>query len=174
MTLETLLARAAITDVLHDYARGADRADMALIARAYHDDAIEDHGGTFLGPAADYLALMARVLPGAPRMTHMVTNIRIEVKGSRARAESYWLTFSRREGEAPFDSLTMARILDLFEERGCGWRIAHRRLSWEWNHEMPLAETWGRGQIAPDPAKLVRGGKLPEDLSGTDWWRDWL
>ncbi|WP_416908083.1 MAG: nuclear transport factor 2 family protein [Polymorphobacter sp.] len=170
MTLEDLLSRAAIADVLHNYAKGADRGDVSLIAPAYHDDAIEDHGGTFLGPAADYLAGMAKILPTAPRMTHMVTNLLIDVDGSRARAESYWLTFSRREGEAPFDSLTMARILDKFENRGDGWKIAHRRLTWEWNHEMPLNESWGRGQIAPDPARLVRGAKKPDDLAYSDWW----
>lgn len=174
MTIEDLLARAAIADVLHNYAKGADRGDVALIAAAYHDDAIEDHGGTFLGPAADYLKGMAKVLPTAPRMTHMVTNLLIDVDGNRARAESYWLTFSRREGTEPFDSLTCARILDKFEDRrglgGDGWRIAHRRLTWEWNHEMELAESWGRGQIAPDPAKLVRGGKKPDDLAYGEWW----
>ncbi len=170
MTIDALLARAAIADVLHNYAKGADRGDVSLIAAAYHDDAIEDHGGTFLGPAADYLAGMAKVLPTAPRMTHMVTNLLINVDGSRARAESYWLTFSRREGAEPFDSLTMARILDKFEDRGHGWKIAHRRLTWEWNHEMPLAESWGRGQIAPDPHKLVRGAKKPDDLAYSDWW----
>lgn len=170
MTVEELLARAAISDVLHRYAKGADRGDVDLIAPAYHDDAIEDHGGTFLGPAAEYLKGMAKVLPTAPRMTHMVTNMLIEVAGTSARVESYWLTFSRREGDEPFDSLTMARILDKFEDRGSGWKIAHRRLSWEWNHEMPLNESWGRGQIAPDPAKLVRGGKKPDDLAYSDWW----
>lgn len=174
MTIEDLLARAAIADVLHNYAKGADRGDVSLIAAAYHDDATEDHGGTFLGPAADYLKGMAKVLPTAPRMTHMVTNMLIEVAGQTARVESYWLTFSRREGAEPFDSLTMARILDKFEDRrshgGSGWRIAQRRLTWEWNHEMPLNESWGRGQIAPDPEKLVRGGKKPDDLAYGDWW----
>lgn len=164
------MARAEIADVLMRYAKGADRGDIELVAPAYHDDAIEDHGGTFLGPAAEYLRGMAKVLPTAPRMTHMVTNVLIEVSGKRARVESYWLTFSRREGAEPFDSLTMARILDKFEDRGTGWKIAHRRLSWEWNHEMPLAESWGRGQIAPDPAKLVRGGKKPDDLAYSAWW----
>lgn len=174
MTIDELLARAAITDVLLCYAKGADRGDIDLIAAAYHDDAIEDHGGTFLGPAAEYLRGMARVLPNAPRMTHMVTNIIIEVAGRTARVESYWLTFSRREGTEPFDSLTMARILDKFEDRGGHgsnvWKIAHRRLTWEWNHEMPLAESWGRGQIAADSEKLVRGGKKPDDLAYSAWW----
>jgi len=44
------------------------------------------------------------------------------------------------------------------------WKIAARRLVWEWNHEMAMAETWGRGIIAPEGATLTRGAKMPDDL----------
>lgn len=170
LTIEQLLDRQEIEDVLLGYARGADRGDADLIAAAYHPDAIEDHGGTFLGPAADYVALMRKVLPHAPRMSHIVTNLAITLDGDDAVSEAYFLTFSRREGiPDPFDSLTMARIVDRWERRDSAWKIAHRRLAWEWNHEMPLAESWGRGQIVPDPSLLVRGGKKPDDILYGDW-----
>lgn len=172
LTIDELLDRQEIHDVLVSYARGADRGDADLIAAAYHDDAIEDHGGTFLGPAKDYVAMLRRILPGAPRMSHILTNVLIELDGDRAVSECYFLTFSRRDtGDEPFDSLTMARVVDRFERRDGAWRIAHRRLAWEWNHEMPMNETWGRGLIAPDPSKLVRGGKKPDDILYGDWLR---
>ncbi len=169
--LQALIDKQAIHEVLIRYCRGADRGDADLIAAAYHDDAIEDHGGTFKGKASDYIEMLRKVLPSAPRMTHATTNVLIELDGDRARAESYILTFSRRDGiEDPFDSLTMARVIDRFEKREGRWAIAHRRLAWEWNHEMPLKESWGRGAIAPDPDKLVRGGKKPDDLLyNWDW-----
>lgn len=170
--LRALLDKQAIYEVLVSYCRGADRGDADLIAAAYHDDAIEDHGGTFKGPAADYVATMRKVLPKAPRMTHAITNIMIELDGDRALTECYIMTFSRRDTgvEDPFDSLTMARVIDRFERRDGRWAIAHRRLAWEWNHEMPLHESWGRGAIAPDPAALVRGAKKPDDiLYSQDW-----
>ena len=53
---------------------------------------------------------------------------------------------------------------DRLERRDGVWRIAARRLAWEWNHEMPMAETWGRGLLAPDPTVLVRGAKAPNDI----------
>lgn len=163
--LQALLDRQEIYDVLIKYARGADRGDIELIESAYHPDAIEDHGGTFLGPASEYVAMLRKILPNAPRMSHIVTNVLIELDGDRARAECYFLTFSRRSaGDESFDSLTMARTVDRFEKRNGAWKIAHRRLAWEWNHEMELRETWGRGQIAPDPSKLVRGAKKPDDI----------
>jgi hypothetical protein len=172
MTVEQLLDRQEIEDVLLRYARGADRADLALIADAYHPDAIEDHGGVFVGPAADYVAMLARILPSAPLMTHLCTNIMIELDGDHALAECYFLTFSRREGETEsYDSLTMARVVDRFERRDGAWRIAHRRLAWEWNHEMPIAETWGRGTIIPDLSSAVRGARKPHDILYGDWTR---
>lgn len=163
--VQALLDKQDITEVLVSYCRGVDRRDPDLVARAYHDDAIEDHGGTFLGPASDYMDMLRRILPTAPRMTHTITNILIELDGDRALTECYFLTFSRRETATDaFDSLTLARAVDNFERRDGRWAIAHRRIAWEWNHEMPLAETWGRGQIAPDPDALVRGAARPDDI----------
>ena len=163
--IQALLDKQAIQEVLVRYCRGADRADLDLIASAYHPDAIEDHGGTFKGPARDYLAQMAAVLPGARYMSHSTTNILIELDGEAAHVESHILTFSRmrKDGEK-FETLTLARAIDRFEKRQGAWKIAHRRLVWEWNTELPFAETWGRGLIAPDPSVLVRGAKKPDDL----------
>lgn len=172
-SIEELFDRQEIYDLLVNYARGADRGDADLIAAAYHDDAIEDHGGTFLGPATEYVEMLRKILPKAPRMSHIVTNINIELDGERAYTECYFLTFSRRDTvENPYDSLTMARVIDKMERRNGEWKIAHRRLVWDWNHEMPLRETWGRGEIAPDPDKLVRGAKKPDDILYGDWLRN--
>lgn len=172
LTIEELLDRQEIEDLLVGYARGADRGDVALIERAYHDDAVEDHGGVFVGPARDYVEMLRRILPGAPLMTHICTNITIELDGDHALTECYFLTFSRREADAEsFDSLTMARCVDRFERRAGRWAIAHRRLAWEWNHEMPLNESWGRGTIIPDLARAVRGAKKPHDILYGDWTR---
>jgi len=172
-SVEELFDRQEIYDLLVNYARGADRGDITLIENAYHDDAIEDHGGTFMGPASEYVDLLRTVLPKAPRMSHIVTNINIELDGDRAYTECYFLTFSRREKiEDPFDSFTMARVIDRMERRDSGpWKIAHRRLAWDWNHEMPLNESWGRGEIAPDPGKLTRGAKKPDDILYGSWLR---
>lgn len=163
--IQALLDKQAITDVINLYLRGADRADADLIAAAYHPDAIEDHGGVYKGSASDYVALMAKMLPKAGVMNHLATNIVIELDGDVAHAEHYILAFARmkKDGEK-FDTLTLARAIDRFERRGGEWRIAHRQLAWEWNHEMPFAESWGRGTMFPPGTELVRGAKKPDDL----------
>ncbi|MEO1310877.1 MAG: nuclear transport factor 2 family protein [Pseudomonadota bacterium] len=164
--IDALLDKQAIYEVLVKYCRGADRGDADLIAECYHPDAHENHGGTFDGSAEAYVSMLRKVLPTAGRMTHLITNILIELDGHAAQTECYILTFSRRgEGtDEAYDSLTSARLIDDFEKRDGAWKIARRRLAWEWNHEMPYRETWGRGMIAPDPAALVRGGKKPNDI----------
>lgn len=167
--VQALLDKQAITEVLNLYLRGADRADIDLIAAAYHPGAIEDHGGVYYGPAEAYVATMAEQLPHAKIMNHLCTNVLIDLDGDTAKVESYILAYARmkKDGEK-FDSMTLARAIDRFERRSGAWRIAHRRLIWEWNHDMPFAETWGRGLMTDDPAKLARGRKKPDDA----WYRE--
>ncbi len=163
--LQGLLDKQEITEVLMRYSRAVDRADVELLKACYHADATEDHGGVFSGTAADYIAKIGPVLPKAGVLTHAVSNVLIELEGDSARAEAYITTFARmkKDGEK-FDTLTLARTVDRFERRAGVWRIAARRMSWEWHHEMPLAESWGRGLLAPDAAALIRGGKMPNDI----------
>ena len=162
--LQILLDRQAIGDVLISYCRAVDRADLDLLRSCYHPDATEDHGGTFAGSASDYIDGLAPILPRGGTMTHTTTNLLIELDGDRARVESHILAFARlkKDGEK-FDTLSLARAVDLFEKRDGRWKIAARHMVWEWNHDMPMSETWGRGIIAPDPTVLVRGRKKPDD-----------
>lgn len=162
--VQSLLDKQDITEVLMRYSRGADRADTDLIRDCYHPDATEDHGGVFKGRAMDYIDVIAPQLPKLAVISHAVSNILIELNGDFADVEAYITTFCRmkKDGEK-FDTLTLARTIDRFERRAGRWRIAARRLTWEWQHEMPMRETWGRGLMAPDPAVLVRGGKKPHD-----------
>ncbi|MHC3127370.1 hypothetical protein OB03_08775, partial [Brevundimonas sp. GN22] len=60
--IQALLDKQAITEVIHQYLRGADRADAELIGQCYHPDAWEDHGGIYDGPADAYVAVMAKML----------------------------------------------------------------------------------------------------------------
>jgi hypothetical protein len=164
--LQGLLDRQEIVDVLHRYSRAVDRADLELLRSCYHPDAHEDHGGVFSGPAMAYVDALAPVLPRAGILNHLVTNVLVEFDAPAiARVEAYILTFARikKDGEK-FDTLTLARTVDRFERRDGRWAIAERRMSWEWNRDMPLCEGWGRGIIAADPSVLVRGRKKPEDL----------
>lgn len=163
--LRALLDKQAITEVLLSYSRAVDRGDEALLRACYHPDAVEDHGGAFLGSAGDYIEAILPALHGGRLMTHTVTNILIELVGpAEALSECYYLSFARYlAADPPFETLTLARAIDRFERREGAWRIARRQLRWEWNREQPIAETWARGGIG-DPAVLLHGGKAPDDV----------
>jgi hypothetical protein len=164
--LQRLLDRQQIEDVLTRYSRAVDRADIELLRGCYHTDATEDHGGVFAGLASDYVAQIAPLLPRAGVLNHLVTNVLVEFTAPlAAKVEAYILTFSRmkKDGEK-FDTLTLARSVDRFEKRDDRWAISARRLCWEWNQELPLRETWGRGLMVADPKLLVRGAKRPYDI----------
>jgi len=163
--LRALIDKQAITEVILSYSRAVDRGDEALLRACYHDDAVEDHGGSFLGAANDYIAAILPALHGDRLMTHTVTNILIELEGpTAARSECYYLSFARYPAaDPPYETLTLARAVDRFEKRDGAWRILRRTLRWEWNREQPIHETWARGGIG-DPAILLHGGKMPDDV----------
>lgn len=162
--IQALLDKKAIEEVLVLALRGCDRADFDLVAASYHPDAYEDHGGTFSGPASEWLELLRARLPNAGLINHVMSNLMIELDGDKALAESYITSYSRvQAGDDGFDNATLARTVDRFERRAGQWKIARRTLVWEWNRETPITETWGRGGITADPSSLLRGGKKPDD-----------
>ncbi len=163
--LQALLDKQAITEVLYRYARACDRGDLDLMRACFHADAMRDEGHTHL-PMSEYIDKWAALIVHPARVvTHSLSNVLVEVEGDCAQAEAHVLNFTRlkKDGEK-FDTLTMSRFIDRFERRGGVWRIAVHRVVYDWNHEMPFAETWGRGLMAAAPEALVRGRRKPDDL----------
>lgn len=165
-TIETVIARQDIYDCLMRYARGIDRADLALVKSAYWDDAHEVHGPAYNGPVMRYLdAAVARMQADRPTMQHMVSNVHIEFEGEDvAWVESYILTFARfaKDGEE-YDTLTGARAHDRFERRDGEWRIARRDAVFDWNRDQPSNQTWCLGRFDTAHPDMVMGDKAPAD-----------
>lgn len=169
-TLETLLAKQDMRDVLSRYARGVDRADGELLASCYHEDAIEEHGNTYTGPAIPYAKGAAERLKSSKQpMAHYVCNSHFEFEenGEVCFVESYVLTFARfenRKGEA-YDTLTGGRLFDKFERRDGVWKIAHRKMTLDWNRDQPASETWCLGLFDPEDPRLHIGARGEADLT---------
>ncbi|MBA4800452.1 MULTISPECIES: nuclear transport factor 2 family protein [Euryhalocaulis] len=167
--IQAVIDKQAIQEKMALYSRAVDRADVELLRTMYHPDATEHHGGTFDGSAADYLDKISDGLALAKGMTHLLCNCIVELNddGKSAIVESYILTFARMKLDGKkTDTLTCARTVDRFEKRDGDWRIAARRMSWEWNRDMDSNEGWAGGMILPDPKaeEVVRGQKKPEDI----------
>lgn len=164
--LARLMARQEILEVLARYARGVDRADADLLASCYHEDAIEEHGTTYSGPASEYIAGAIGRLQLMGPMAHYLTSSHIDFDGDTAWVETYVLTFARFAGEAgATDTLTGGRLCDRFERRDGEWRIAHRRMTFDWNRDMASNEGWCRGMFDASDPRFLRGSKNTDDLS---------
>ena len=131
LTLKALLDRTAILDCIHRYTRGMDRLDRELARSAYHDDAIDDHGG-FVGPVDAFLDWAFEYHAGQIRHQHIVTNHSVELDGDKAHAETYY-TFigTEKDPQAPL-TVYGGRYIDRFERRNGRWAIAARACLVEW------------------------------------------
>jgi ketosteroid isomerase-like protein len=120
--LQGLLDKQDIYEALLRYCRGVDRGDDAMIASAYHDDGIDDHG-FWKGLGSDFAPFINDVLTKYRSTMHMINNVLIELDGDTAYVESY--VESVHEVGDRYDTVH-GRYLDRFERRNGQWKIAHR------------------------------------------------
>ena len=164
-TVELLAAERDIDRALKMYCRGIDRRDAELVRSVYHDDAIDDHGGAFLGGPDAYVEWVMEHLLHFVSSMHTLHNSVIDVDSDVARVESYCVAHHVRRADG--DELTMdvfgCRYIDRFENRpGAGWRIAHRIVVREWRLRQPMLPE------AEQPRGFARSRRDRTDLSYMD------
>ncbi len=198
---DELVAKQACLDTLMRYTRGIDRCDPELVRSAYHADAYDDHGG-YQGDVDGFLAWVKPTVMDTFTCTmHKLGNVLIEIDGNRAFAESYAIAhhiaarpatpagstlsasapsepadLRRPLGEGASDMVMGVRYLDRLEDRGDGWKIAHRQMSFEWERTLEIGSQrefpgFLRGQRdASDPvlrgSSLGIGDRTPADRAG--------
>ncbi len=148
LTLDDLLARQEIADVILRYARGIDRLDFDLVRSCYHPDAYDDHGA-FAGTLDEFIEAARSFLPRWTATQHFMGNMLIEVDGDLARAETYAVASHRREDTTGTgkDDVLGIRYVDRFERRAGAWKIAHRVVVTEWRRVDPVEGAKGRDQV---------------------------
>jgi len=148
--LERLAARVAVTDareqiteVLHRYARGWDRQDEATILDCFWPESTHQHGA-FKGLSRDFTTASFKATRNVRIMSHMITNVSIEVAGNKAVSECYFFAFHRRPsktGPGEVDWFLKGRYIDRHEKRGDTWKIAHRRGLHDFSRTFDPADT---------------------------------
>lgn len=147
--------RSEIANLLGLYCRAIDRLDVDLLRSVYHPDAVDDHGAMKLN-AHEFAAKIVAMLGAMCESTlHTVTHSVIEIDGTRATSESYFLaTHSIAANESAIEQwfgptylaeqraagtlglrheyVCMGRYLDELEQRDGKWRIARRQITNEW------------------------------------------
>jgi len=154
-TLQSLLDKEEIRDVLLRYARGADRLDIDMFRSVFWEDGgYED--SVVEGTAKEFIPSLigdtVRTLFASTQ--HFMTNMRVQLDGpSLAFTETYFMAFhlvnpgrqsldavlgSRRMQELgndysrPCELIVAGRYLDRFEKRDQVWRIKKRRFVGDW------------------------------------------
>lgn len=141
--LQTLVDKQAIRDVLMRYARGIDRMDWELVRSCYHPGAVDEHGN-FVAPVEEFVPWVSGALATMHGTTHFICNTLIDVEGDVAWSEAYCIAYQRTPSRSGTDNdhILGVRYNDRFERRSGEWRIAHRKVVWEWSRIDPVGRTW--------------------------------
>ena len=136
MTVDDLLAKEEITDVVKRLARGTDRLDEELMASCYHPDGFDDHN-SFRGSGTEFATWVCEVLPHFDVTMHFVGPPYIRLDGDVANVDTYCVAHHIRETEGT-DMVLGLRYVDRFERRDGRWLIARRVCAFDWTYTVPF------------------------------------
>lgn len=152
VSVEELLAREEIHDVLKRYVRAVDRADADLMVSCYHDDGVDDHG-MFRGPATEFAEFVCGERSKRYEATHhFIAPPNIRVSGDSAYVDTYCIAhqISAPDDDGQrFDYMIGLRYVDRFERRAGRWLIAHRTAVFDWTYTVTIDEERARS-FGPD------------------------
>lgn len=141
--VDELASRAAVEEVLLDYARGNDLGDEAMIRSCFWPESKHKHGG-FDGTSTAFVDFAMKVGATLKYSKHHISNVSVRVAGDRAFSECYYFAHHRRntkDGTGEEDAFFEGRYIDLFERRNGVWKIIQRRGTSDWNSPVLPAES---------------------------------
>ena len=141
--VDALETRAAVEEVLLDYARGNDHADEAMIRSCFWPESKHKHGG-YEGTSMGFVDFAMKIIARLKYCKHHISNVSVQVDGDRAFSECYYFAHHRRDtkdGTGEEDAFFEGRYIDIFERRDGVWKIIHRRGMSDWNSPVYPAES---------------------------------
>lgn len=158
--LATMLDREEVKAIPHRFARGLDRCDRSLIESCFHPDGIDDHG-LFKGNAKEFCDWVMVELKKYEASQHLIATQNVEVSGSKAACESYFIAVHIVPNpEGSKEVIVAGRYLDELEKRDGVWKLTHRRCVFDWNR---LKDSSPLPTRDPEPRHL--GKQFPDDDS---------
>jgi len=147
-TIETLIAKQDITELIYKYMRGLDRWDQALLDSLFTEDAWCEYG--FINTSAkEFISFAIDALKEHQANQHMVGNILIDIKGNEAFGEVYFNAYHKIKTENGFEDMIIAgRYLDRYEKNNGIWKFAYRSELVDWSHSRPTNEPYF--ELVPD------------------------
>jgi SnoaL-like domain len=148
---DTLLAKQAITEVLHRYCYAMDTNDRQLGYDVWHPDGTAHYEGMFEGLGSEFIDFgQGGHEASFGGTSHQLTNVLIDVNGDRATSWSY-VTAAARVGQAELLYVIRGRYHDQWSCREGTWRIDSRHFTTDVWHVAPL----NHHLMQPDPAESV-------------------
>jgi len=143
LTIDDLVAREEITDVIKRLARATDRLDEEAMASCYHPDGVDDHNA-FRGTGTEFARWVMTALPHFSATMHFIGPPLVRTEGSVAQADTYCVAHHL---SATSDLVIGLRYVDSFERRDGAWLIAKRVCAFDWTYTVPIdaATRWPFG-----------------------------
>lgn len=139
-SLEYLLDRQAISDLLIRYGMALDDRDWARLESCFTPDAQAIYGGE-IGLQKGYKAIektCREALEPLDASQHIITNHEIEIDGDTARARSYLHAQQTKYGMPGGENFTIAgTYIDDLIKTSDGWKIRKRELVIAWQTGNP-------------------------------------
>jgi SnoaL-like domain len=140
MTVEELLAREEISDVIKRLARGTDRLDATMIESCYHADGLDDHN-VFRGSGHEFAKWVLETLDVFDATMHFVGAPYTRLDGDVAQVDTYCVAhhIGRADEKGHATDLVLGlRYVDRFERRDGVWLIAKRVCAFDWVYRVPF------------------------------------
>jgi hypothetical protein len=158
LTVEELIAKEEIRDLVGRYMRGLDRLDGELLRSVFHDDATTDYGFFQGGPDA-FVEMAYNALKDHLANHHLIGQTNIDIKGDVAFGEIYFQAFHRIVvNDEERDLFISGRYVDRYEKRNGEWKIINRCEVNDWARDDPTSDSYFKNQ--PDS---LRGARKPDD-----------
>jgi len=163
LTVEQLIAKQEITDLLGRYMRGLDRLDRELLRSVFHDDAITDYG-FFKGGPDGFVEMAYNALKDHLSNHHLIGQTNIDIEQDTAFGEIYFQAFHRLVVEgAQRDLFISGRYVDRYEKRDGEWKIIYRSEINDWARNDAATDDYFKAR--PDS---LRGARKPDDAIYSD------
>lgn len=129
VSLDELLAKQAINDVLARYCRGLDRMDKALAYSVFHPQSTAIYAELFKGSGHGFIDWVFDTHADLRCHSHQICNVLAEVEGDQAVSEAYvtvvlWTQPDERGKQ--LEVVGRGRYLDQWSNREGVWAIDHR------------------------------------------------
>ncbi|KJS05066.1 MAG: hypothetical protein VR73_13190 [Gammaproteobacteria bacterium BRH_c0] len=160
-TLQTLLDKQALHELVMTYCRAIDRRDYALLLSVYHDDAVEDRGAIFSGSASEFVTWVQKDAGNYVATVHRMSNTLFVVRGDKAEGEIYAEAYHRTSGDTPMEVTAGGRYLDRYEKRNGRWGIVYRTATMDRCEMHPVDQEAYRAFVAGS----ISGAPGADDLS---------